>query len=103
MNKKRMDFSKKLMLNKNIVSDLSSSQKQQIAGGEDSDFCVSGKYNLCNYTMQQSCRNNCITGGELTCIEDQCATGPSNISCNVGPGCASGNTQCFQVSFCFCA
>ena len=94
MKKKSLNISKKLILNKAIVSDLSHAAQNVIKGGESEQ--VSCIYNMCHNTAQVSCNTNCVSVAGVTCTPDTIcqATGDSCISCNPGTGCPTQGTQC---------
>ncbi|PSK89481.1 class I lanthipeptide [Taibaiella chishuiensis] len=91
MKKKKIAL-KKLSLNKEVIAALDGVQQQRALGGGDSVI----KWEMCNYSQQPSCNDNCVTVKGQTCEQLAFCIGTNNscISCAGGTGCPTRPPYC---------
>lgn len=97
MKKKKMALGRKLVLRKELITDM---QQSNIIGG-DSNV---GQNQPCGGTLGICNTEDYTTPGNRTCnlqpptvtcgAPALCAEGPSYVSCEAGPGCAGATAQC---------
>ncbi|WP_118972641.1 hypothetical protein [Taibaiella koreensis] len=94
MKKKNPVLSKKLLLGKHVICNL-----KQVTGGD----LTAGPECIQPITAPISCHAGCVEPVATAQGGTMCGTmNPSQVSCVVGPGCASAAVACSAVSLCKC-